>query len=602
MRRSDGGHGRPGRKRRLLRVQLALVALFGAVFISVVGFAPVARASQADLPAAPAPGPQEVEGPVSPLPDGAFPPGLTVVAELPGLRTADSRTYVTSTGSRVLMSYPGPINYKDSSGAFEPIDDSAVGSSGGWHNIANAYQATVGSTPVQPVSVTSGSATLSLALVGAGTESSGLLPPGAVTGAASGDSVQFAQVFSDANLSSTFGNTGLDEALSLTSKGAPDTYTWSLDPSDGLHATMTPGGAIAFDASDGTTAMVIDAPSIEDANHLVGPPPTLALSPDGTTMTMSLAGDAAWLADPARAFPVTVDPSVTTVLNGGSECQMYSYAPTTSECASGTAYQIGSNSLGGDIHSMFRLDNLTNEIPYDSLVQNASFSVYEQGSLTNNSIPVSLGTIADEDWSPSQATWNDYASGQPWANPGGDATPTPGTVAQNAGTANGWLSWDPVQQAQAWVNGEDLSSPSSPPPTSVNQGFLLTAPSGAANTAYVTNWASSSTSQWPYLAVQYTPRTGTGSGLDVEKTPLDDKTTLGVNVANGDLSVDTSLFSINGVGLPLAIDQDYDSRGATETSLGTGNEGAAWALSPSFDQPQVILKYSSLPGVAELVS
>src|SRR5581483_7552314 len=133
-----------------------------------------------------------------------------------------------------------------------------------------------------------------------------------------------------------------------------------------------------------------------------------------------------------------------------------------------------------------------------------------------------------------------------------------------------------------------------------NEGFMLSSDS-APNTISVTNWQSSVTSQWPYLSVQYTPRIGTGPGLDVLKTPIDDKTTLGVNAANGDLSVDTSLFDINGVGLPLQIDQDYDSQGAVGTSMHAGATGAGWALSPSFDQPQLVLK-AAYPGVLQLVS
>jgi RHS repeat-associated protein len=161
-----------------------------------------------------------------------------------------------------------------------------------------------------------------------------------------------------------------------------------------------------------------------------------------------------------------------------------------------------------------------------------------------------------------------------------------------------WVTYNPVEPVQDWVNGEYVDN--STPSPAANEGFMLTS-DNASNTIYLTNWQSSSTTQWPYLSVQYTPRIGTGAGMNSLKTQIDDKTTLGVNAANGDLNVDTSLFNIKGVGLPLQIDQNYDSQGATTTSMGRGSQGAAWALSSSFDQPQLIVK-ANYPGVLELVS
>ncbi len=580
-------------RRSVGRVGLSMLVVFGTIFVPLSLVAPIATARadvvQGQPSSSPDPGPQEVTGPVGTLPGGSFPKGVTVVAELPNLRTDTSRTYLTSTGSRVLMNYAGPVNYKDSSGTFQPIDDTPVGNAGGgWHNKAGLYGATVPSSLGQPISVTAGSASVGFLLQSA-SSAGAPSPPADVSGSVKGDAVTFAKAFSGTDISYAFGNTGVNETVSLASATTPASYTWSLDPSAGLTPTLTPAGAIALDNADGSTAMLIDTPSITDANNLVGPPPTLSLAPDGTSMTISLAADAGWLADPARAFPVAVDPSVSVPIpQSSSQCQMWQSAPNTSECQSGTSYQIGDNSLSANAHTMFRFDNLTKLVPYDSLVQNSTFDVYEQGALNGNSIPVSLGTIANESWSSTQATWNQYTSGSAWANPGGDFTATPGAQPVDAGTANGWLNYDPVQQVQAWVNGADLTSPSTPPPASVNQGFMLTS-DNSPNTVYVTNWASATTSQWPYLTVTYTPRIGTGAGMNILKTPLDDKTTLGVNAANGDLSVNSSLFDIQGAGLPLQISQTYDSMGGTETSLGTASQGAAWGLSSSFDEPELTL-------------
>jgi RHS repeat-associated protein len=587
--------------RSLLLVTVAAILAVVLVLPSVAVTTSFALAANAPvLPAAPAPGAQEVTGPVGTLPDGAFPAGVNVVAELPKMRTANSRTYLTSTGSRVLMSYPGPVNYKDSSGAFQPIDDTATSASdGGWQNGANAFSATVPATLAQPVSITAAGSTLGLTLQGEASSSAptAVTPPTSVSGSASKSIVSFAKPLPDTDMSYAFGNTGVDESLTLASTPTADTYTWSLSPSAGLTLEMNSSGSVSATDSSGATVMVVNAPSIKDSNNLVGPAPVMTLSPDGTDLSISLVPDEAWLSDSSRAYPVTVDPTVS-IPNSGDECNLYQSVPNTSYCTGSTSYDVGDNIYTFNAHAMFNFNALTSTVPYDSLIQNANFDVYENGSANTTAIPISLGTVANKAWvSP---TWNDYnpSAGQAWTTGGGDFTTTPETAAVNAGTANGWVGFNPVRQVQAWVNGEDLTGTGTPPPA-VNQGFMLSS-DGAANTIYITNWASSSTSQWPYLSVQYTPRAGTGSGLDVLKTQIDDKTSLGVNAANGDLSVDTSLFNINGVGLPVTVDQDYDSLGGTQTSMGTGG-AAAWSLSPSFDQPQLNVK-ATYPGVVQLIS
>jgi hypothetical protein len=301
--------------------------------------------------------------------------------------------------------------------------------------------------------------------------------------------VNFSQPLPQTNISYQFVNTGVKETVSLVSADAPSSYTWSLDPSAGLTASLTPAGALQFASGDGAVVMSVTVPTIEDAGNIVGPAPALSLSTDGKTMSLSLAPDASWLADPSRVWPVAVDPSVSlNIPQSGSECMLLAGAPNTPECQFATSNYIGYNGFTGDAHSMFRFDNLASVVPYDSLIQNAYFDVYENGATSGTSINIALGTVANKPWNPTTATWNDYDSGtsSAWANAGGDfssttgpGTPgTPETTLVGAGTANGWLEWDPVRQVQAWVNGEDLSTIGNP--AAPNEGFMLTSTNGAA--------------------------------------------------------------------------------------------------------------------------
>jgi hypothetical protein len=347
------------------------------------------------------------------------------------------------------MSYPGPVNYRDSSGQLQAIDDTATSdSSGGWKNTAGLYQASVPSTLAgKPVTVTSGNSSVSFTLDNAGTSGTGpsSVAPTTAAGSANEATVTYPDSLPATNLSYAFGNVGVDETLSLASAGAPVTYNWSLSTSAGLTASMAPSGYVSIKDARGTEVMRLTAPSIEDAAHLVGPAPTMSLSPDGTVLSVALAPDASWLADPARTFPVAVDPSVTVnVPQSGSECELIQSLPSASFCGSTTSYDVGYNSVYTlNSHTLFRFDNLASSVPYDSLVQNAVFGVYEQGAVNSNSIPVTLNPQDAEAWSPSSASWNDSSSGTPWYCPGGYNPPSctlasaSGTVPQAAGTGNG---------------------------------------------------------------------------------------------------------------------------------------------------------------------
>ena len=68
------------------------------------------------------------------VPDGA--------REIPARRARNARTYADPRGTFTVRVTPGPQNYRDSTGAWQPIDDTLVpDGSGGYANRADAYAA-----------------------------------------------------------------------------------------------------------------------------------------------------------------------------------------------------------------------------------------------------------------------------------------------------------------------------------------------------------------------------------------------------------------------------------------------------------------------------
>ena len=77
-------------------------------------------------------------GPRSASAQSATPPGDNDIA---ALRTRTSRTYPGPDGTLKAVISPGPVNYRDSKGDWQPIDSTLVASpSGGYENAANSFK------------------------------------------------------------------------------------------------------------------------------------------------------------------------------------------------------------------------------------------------------------------------------------------------------------------------------------------------------------------------------------------------------------------------------------------------------------------------------
>ncbi|TIH31226.1 PA14 domain-containing protein, partial [Subtercola vilae] len=127
--------------------------------------------------------------------------------------------------------------------------------------------------------------------------------------------LEYKNVFDNTDLVYDVTTAGVNELFRLNSR--PDSspvWTWRVD-APGLTAVQDPDGGITFSSASGATAFSIPAPTMWDsagtdqrANAAAAV--RLNLLKQGDSYLISVAPDAAWLADPARVYPVSVDPSV----------------------------------------------------------------------------------------------------------------------------------------------------------------------------------------------------------------------------------------------------------------------------------------------------
>ncbi|MFD5872478.1 LamG-like jellyroll fold domain-containing protein [Streptomyces sp. NPDC060322] len=248
---------------------------------------PSARPNAVKVATAPAP---SVEG---------FDPGTSkeIVAE----RDARSRTYANEDGTLTSEVSTASINYKRADGTWQPIRSALAEQDGGWSNTADAVDLDLADSADDERLVT---------LTLASGERFGYALDGAAAapGKAEGSRVSYERVLPDTDLWLDSQAGGVKETILLRSAEAPTQFDFPLTL-QGLTA-RTDGSSVVLSGADGRTKAVLPAGFMEDARGAVSRAVRYELRELDGRQTLRVGADPAWLAEPGRAYPVRLDPSV----------------------------------------------------------------------------------------------------------------------------------------------------------------------------------------------------------------------------------------------------------------------------------------------------
>ncbi|MDX3194264.1 DUF6531 domain-containing protein [Streptomyces sp. MN03-5084-2B] len=230
--------------------------------------------------------------------------------ELPEARTANDRTYANPDGTETTEFSTVPVNYRTPQG-WAPIDTTltADGDSG-WRNTADSAGLRFAPTSAGQF------ATMTVSSPDAGQVSFGLDGASAVNGTVSGSAITYPGVQPHVDLKLEAKPGGVKETLVLDSPAAPTSYVFPLRL-DGLTPHLDHGQVLLADAS-GATKAVIPAGDMLDAGAARSAGVTYRLVTSGGGPALEVTLDAGWLRDPARHYPVQVDPTVQLPVNGGA--------------------------------------------------------------------------------------------------------------------------------------------------------------------------------------------------------------------------------------------------------------------------------------------
>ncbi|MEX2292083.1 MAG: RHS repeat-associated core domain-containing protein [Mycobacteriales bacterium] len=540
-------------RRSLSRLSLlaasAVLASSGLVSVAAPASAASAVSPAAASPAAPA-APAGAGGPQG------GPRATEADGEIPALRTATSRTYRLKTGALQARLFDRPVNHRDGSGGWAK-NDNRIGEDsanpGRVRNTANSYRL---SLPKElgdgPVMVEAAGASVGFSLQDADG-----------TATIERDTATYDDALPGVDLEYQATDSGVKETLILQAAAAPTAFVFDTSLSRGLRLAETADGGLAALDGAGVERLRFAPPHVQDASGSPGGFSTeatsLTLSGPASDPTVTLSLDPAWLADPARVFPVRLDPTYElspagqTYLNSGGTTTNYSGASTL---------RVGTDTGGKRNHALIKFD--TSNVPRDIDVYRARLTADITAEDANaDGITVQAKPLTRA-WTASSATWNTYDGSNAWTTAGGDVGATTASATHWAGNFN--IDLDLRSLATDWVTG-----------AVVNHGVQLssTSTTTGSSIALAKNGFS------PLLTIEYVDRTGDRPYYTYSSKQLTDRSELKVNVSNGNLLLSEADVAIPAPGVEHTVGRFYNSRG---TGSFTGNLPAYWTQSPGPDE------------------
>lgn len=252
-----------------------------------------------------APGDPSTLAPAPPAPGPA--PG----EELLDRRTATSKTFAAEKpGEFVTKLYAAPVHYRDSRGHWADIDANLDGSRDGRRRArANAFG-------VELADFSSDAAVARLRLDESHSVGFALEGAAKTRGLAEGDTMTYPRVRTDADMRLRSRPTGIKEEMVLASPAAPDRFVFPLELR-GLSASIDAGGDVVYTDTAGRERartphgfMFDSAVDPASGEPVISQGVTYNLVPRGRGVALEVRLDRAWLNDPARVWPVTVDPEL----------------------------------------------------------------------------------------------------------------------------------------------------------------------------------------------------------------------------------------------------------------------------------------------------
>ncbi|HEY0638568.1 MAG TPA: polymorphic toxin-type HINT domain-containing protein [Pseudonocardiaceae bacterium] len=396
-------------------------------------------------------------------------------------RSGSTQVFDNADGTTTLRTYQGPAFFQRPDGRWERIATRLVADEGTWRAEASALPVRFGGT-------TDAATLASVQLDRETTVAFGAAGTRGVPGRASGDEVVYEEARPGADLELRALPSGIKETIVLKSRDAATDWDFPLRL-NGLTASIVDGGVRLTDPR-GVLRAVIPPGYMEDS----AVDANAGLGARSYGVTYELAGDTLrvrldrdWLADPARVYPVRVDPSVFPV---GANGTTYVQSPFTNDYSGNVDVFVGTYNGGTNKAAAYlKFDSIHTPLN-GNYIMGAKLWMYETWAYSCDARPVYVHPVT-QSWT---VTGNKSWPGPSYGSLAGEASFAAGYSA--ACDVNGkWqgveLNAHGVATVHGWTHG------------SANHG--LTVRASETDSYGWKKFASANSANPPYLEVTYTP-------------------------------------------------------------------------------------------------
>jgi RHS repeat-associated protein len=477
-----------------------------------------------------------------------FPAAPTLAPEeITEVRDANTKTYINLDGSFSRDIYMAPIHWRDDAGNWQEINNDFVlerdKDGYDFHNASNAFKVKLAEKTDRgkQFSLYIGGKKLSLNLVGQGGSDYQGKDKGKGSQEASGDrastdteapSLDKAptsiggiaknrggyQVTDLVGLEYIVTSVAVEQMLILSSSEAPNSFNFSL-AMEGMDAKKDERGFIRFySQDDGSELFSITPPVMKDSkvdsasgDSACSFDVSMDITHDAKgKANLTLTADPAWLTDPARVYPVYIDPAIKDIFpiyEGQSQfLRGDAYASSAYPNSNFGAdwdpshgfYQLktgyydsstGQNrsAIGFDVRSFFHFsgdDPTGANYNWGATITSSTFYAYCYHSYYPTTPTQTWLYYATTDWGEDTLTWNNF--------------PDVSYIANGMFCEGTWFACDATAATQSWVQGEENGGWR-------NRGFVLDA-NGNTSSSYWKKFSSweNGTDYAPRLRVNYT--------------------------------------------------------------------------------------------------
>ncbi|OXM61365.1 LamG-like jellyroll fold domain-containing protein [Amycolatopsis vastitatis] len=266
-------------------------------------------------------------------------------------RTPTTKVFANDDGSFTAHVYSTPVHYQTATGAWNDIDATLVrGDDGAWHEKANSPSVTFAATANAPELV-------SVPLSGGASIGFSLQDTASAAGQPSGSAITYPAALPHADLKYQATAVGAKETLVLHDASAPTSWSFPLHLTGVTAKLGADGRSVEFSDATGQVVDTITNGFMEDAkidprsgDGAMSTGVTYALDTVGGQQVLRVSLDPVWLRDPARVFPVAVDP---TVSNLNTTSSTYVMSPYKNNYSSDAELKVGTFNGGGNVANSY---------------------------------------------------------------------------------------------------------------------------------------------------------------------------------------------------------------------------------------------------------